>query len=428
MAGATDRFSRPGRRLGFGLALWLCLGGPAGLGGADWPQFRGPNRDGRSPETGLLGLWPENGPPLLWTAQDIGEGWSSAAIAAGCVYITGQIDGNGYLFCFDTAGAPLWKVPYGREWTRSYPASRTTPTIRDGRIYVFSGLGVVSCFAARDGQPLWSRDVVAEFEGQYPQWGLSECLLIDGENVICTPGGTKASVVALDRTTGAVRWACTELTEPSAYGNPQIVEYRGNRLIVTMLRDSVVGIDAAGGALLWRQSFDDYHTDRQRLVNPNVPLYHDGGVYTTSGYNNGGAMIRLFADPRKVQRLWTDKTLDTHHGGQVLLDGHIYGSSWTQNTRGDWVCLDWDTGRVVYEDSWQSNKGSIIYADGRFYCVDENQGNVALVAATTEGFRPISAFRVTRGKGKYWAHPSIADGRLYLRHGAFLMAYDIRGQ
>ena len=393
---------------------------------ADWPQFRGLNRDGKSDETGLLKKWPEGGPRLLWSAEGLGEGYSSAAIAKGFIYTTGKIGREGYIFCFDIDGRPQWKVPYGPEWSKSYPVARTTPTVDSGRLYVFSGLGTVYCFDAGSGKRVWKRDVFGEFDGEYPRWGMSECLLVDGEKVIATPGGKIASVVALDKASGEVIWACKELTEPSAYGNPLTIEYKGNRIIVTMLKDSVVAIEADTGKLLWRESFDDYHTDRGRVVNPNVPVYHDGRIFTTSGYDNGGAMVQIFSEPTKVERKWVDRVLDVHHGGVVLVDGYIYGANFRGMSRGNWACLEWDSGKVMYDSPWLGSKGSTIYADGMLYCYEENHGNVAIAKATPEGFSAVSSFRITAGSGKHWAHPSISDGRLYIRHGDVMMVYDIR--
>jgi len=396
--------------------------------GADWPQFRGLNRDGKSPETELLKQWPEGGPALLWEVDGLGDGYSSAAISNGTVYTTGMIDGKGYVFAFDLAGQPRWKSCYGAEWKRSYRAARCTPTVDGDRCYVFSGLGVVTCHDIRSGDIVWSFDAVERYEGQFPIWGMSENLLIDGDNVICAPGGKSASVIALDKTTGKVVWECKELDQQSSYCNPIAVDIAGRRIIVTMLRHSVVGLEAATGKLLWRDEFDQYHTDLRRSVNANTPIYHDRCVYTTSGYNNGGAMLQLSADGGQANRIWTDSVLDVHHGGVILLDGYLYGSNWTSNSRGDWACLRWDDGRKMYESKWNGNKGSLIYADGMFYCYDEKSGQVGLVPAKPQSFEVVSSFTITKGKGPHWAHPSIADGRLYMRHGAHLMVYDIRAK
>ena len=395
---------------------------------ADWPQFRGPDRDGKSKETGLLREWPESGPPLLWEVDGLGEGYASAAIAGGLVYTTGMIDKDGFVFAFDLDGAPKWKTRYGAEWTKSYPASRCTPTVEDDRLYVTSGQGAIYCLHTGSGEIRWSLDAAQKYRAKFPRWGMSENVLIDGDHVICTPGGEVASIIALDKMTGEVVWECRELTQQSCYCNPIAITRGGNRLIVTMLADSVVGLDAATGKLLWRDDFDEYHVDRNRLVNANTPIYHEGCIYTTSGYENGGAMLQLNADGTRAERIWTDAVLYVHHGGVVLVDGYLYGSNWRSNSRGDWACLRWQDGKTMYDSKWNGNKGAVIYAEGMLYCCDERTGDVGLVEATPERFRVISRFAVTKGKGPFWAHPSIADGHLYLRRGEFLRAYDIRAK
>ena len=394
--------------------------------GDEWPQFRGPNRDGKSSETGLLQQWPASGPALLWEVEGLGDGYSSAAIANGLVYTTGMIEGQGYVFAFDLQGRLRWKVCYGPEWKRSYRAARCTPTVEGERLYLMSGMGVVSCLDARTGDSIWSLDAFDRFRGQFPLWGMSENLLIDGDNVICTPGGKSASVIALHKQTGDVVWACGELSQASTYCNPYAFNCGARRIIVTMLRDSVVGLDAHTGKLLWRDEFDAYHTDRKRAVNANSPIVHQGHIHTTSGYNNGGAMLRLSDDGTQIQRLWTDTVLDVHHGGVILHRGYLYGANWTSNSRGNWACIRWKDGKEMYDARWGGNKGSVIYADGRLYCYNEKSGEVALVVPTPDEFRIVSSFQVTKGKGPFWAHPSIAHGRLYLRHGAHLMVYDVK--
>lgn len=403
---------------------FLLLGVSIGHG-EDWPQFRGPNMEGKSTETGLLKSWPPEGPALLWETDGLGSGWSSAAISQGTVFITGLIDKQGYVSAFDLSGKLKWKVPYGPEWTRSFAGSRSTPTVEGNRFYLMSGLGVVTCHSSEDGKVLWSFDPVERYKGQYPLWGISENIVIDGDNLICTPGGEIASVVALNKKTGEVVWECRELQEESTYCSPRIFDRGDKRILVTMLKDSVVGLDARTGKLLWKDGFDGYHTDRKRTVNANIPIYHEGRLFSTSGYNNGGAMLELNADGTAMKQLWTTTVLDTHHGGVLLMDGYLYGSNWLSNNRGNWACLRWADGQAMYDSKWNGNKGSIIYVDGMFYCYDENNGDVGLVQAKPEAFEVVSSFKITKGKGKFWAHPSISDGRLYLRHGEYLMVYDI---
>lgn len=402
--------------------LLCCLRGQA----ADWPRFRGPDGDGKSAETGLLKQWPEGGPSMLWEASGLGDGYSSAVISEGAVYVTGMTEGKGYVLAFDVEGKPKWKICYGPEWTRSYQATRGTPTVQGDRLYLSSGTGVVYCLDTASGEVVWSLEMDSKYKIQYPRWGMSENLLVDGDNVICTPGGEVASVIALNKRTGEVVWESRDVTEQSAYCNPRVITRGARRIIVTMLADSVVGLDAETGKLLWRDEFDGYHSDRARIVNANTPVYHDGRIYTTSGYDNGGAMLQLSDDGLQVERIWTDTVLDTHHGGVILIDGYLYGSNWTSNGRGDWACIRWNDGKEMYTRKWNGNKGSLIWADGLFYCYDERTGHVGLVSVSPTAFEVVSQFKVTAGKGPFWAHPAISDGRLYIRHGAFLQVYDIR--
>jgi len=391
----------------------------------DWPQFRGPSRDGKSAETGLLKKWPEGGPQLLWSVEGLGIGFSSVAVADGFVYTTGMLDGEGFLFAYDLAGHLKFKASYGPEWTRSHRGTRTTPTVDDGRVYVFSGTGVMACFHAKTGKKIWEVDSLKEFEAKNITWGMSCSPLIDGDKVYCTPGGIKGTMVALDKMTGRTIWATTGLSESSAYCSPILIERGGHRLLVTMIQKSLICVSADNGTLIWRVPYPA-PSDTGTIT----PIYHDGCLYVTSVVNRGittaGTMFELSEDGTSVKQKWNDQTLDCQHGGVVLVDGYLYGANWYDNTRGDWICLDWDSGKVIYQAKWNGNKGSIIYADGMLYCYDEATGDVALVRASPKRFEIVSTFGVTQGSGKHWAHPAISDGRLYIRHGDALMSYDIK--
>ena len=391
----------------------------------DWPQFRGPNRSGKSAETGLLKKWPGAGPKLLWSVGGLGIGFSSVAVADGFIYTTGMLNGEGFLFAYDLAGNLKWKVSYGPEWQRSHRGTRTIPTVDDSRVYVFSGTGVLACFDTKTGKEKWTVDTVKKFGGKNIMWGIAESVLIVGANAICTPGGKDASVVALDKITGQTVWTSKGLSERSSYCSPALIETGNAKLIVTMLERSVVGLDIKTGRVLWK---DRIKEGIGRHNHPVTPLYHDGYIYITAGYDKGGVKYRLSADGTKISKKWEDATLDVHHGGVVLVDGYLYGANWNSNARGDWACLDWANGKVMYETRWNGNKGSIIYADGMLYCYDENTGDLALVKASPKGFEIVSSFRITEGSGKHWAHPAISDGRLYIRHGDALMAYDIKNK
>ncbi|UCG57083.1 MAG: PQQ-like beta-propeller repeat protein [Phycisphaerales bacterium] len=395
--------------------------------GDDWPQFRGPNRDGKSAETGLLRKWPQEGPKLLWATDGLGIGFSSIAIADGLVYTTGMVDREGFLFAYDVEGNFKWKISYGQEWTRSYPGTRSAPTVSDGRICVFSGTGVLTCFDAKTAARIWSVDTLRQFGAKNIRWGMSDSPLIDGPRLYCTPGGLKGAVVALDKRTGETIWATAGLEESSAYSSLILFERGGKRLLATMLQKSVICVSADDGALIWRVPYPA-PSDTGTIT----PIYHDGCLYVTSVVNRGittaGTMFEISEDGTSVKRKWNDQTLDCQHGGVVLVDGYLYGSNWYDNTRGDWICLDWDTGKVMYVAKWNGNKGSIIYADKMLYCYDEETGDVALVKTSPKAFEVVSTFGVTRGSGKHWAHPAISDGRLYIRHGDALMAYDIKNR
>ncbi len=390
---------------------------------SDWPQFRGPNRDGKSTETGLLKKWPEGGPKLLWSVDGLGEGYSSIAVAGGLVYTTGMIEKEGVLFAYDLDGKLKWKKTYGPEWRASTPGTRAAPTVEDGRLYLISGEGAVFCFDAKTSERIWTVDAKEKFEGQKTSWGISESALIVGDNVICTPGGKDIAMVALNKLNGQTVWTSKGLSEESSYCSPILIERGSRKLIVNMLAESVVGLDAGTGEVLWKEK--EFGV---KAINPVSPVYYDGCVYSTSGYDDGGMMLQLSPDGAKVTRKWDDKTLDIHHGGAVLVDGYIYGANWKENPKGDWVCLDWNTGKVIYETKWNGNKGQIIYADGMLYCYDENTGDVALVPATSTGFKPVSSFNIPSGgkKNKHWAHPAISDGRLYIRYVDTLRVYDIK--
>jgi outer membrane protein assembly factor BamB len=393
----------------------------------DWPQFRGSNRDGKSAETGLLKEWSQGGPKQLWSVEGLGIGFSSVAISSGFLYTTGMIDGEGFLFAYDLAGNLKWKESYGPEWTGSYKGTRTTPTIDGSRIYVFSGTGVIVCVETGSGRKIWEVNTLERFEGKNVRWGMSGSPLIDGDKVYCTPGGKKGVIAALDKMTGRTIWATTGLDELSAYSSAILIESGGNHLLINMIQKSVICVNAHNGELIWREPY----------VTPSdtggvTPVYRDGCVYVTSAvereFTRGGVMFELSADGTSVAEKWNDQTLDCGHGGVVLVDGYLYGSTFDGIPKGDWVCLDWDNGQVMYKAKWNGNKGSIIYADGMLYCYDENNGDVALVKASPESFEIVSTFRVTQGSGSHWAHPAISDGRLYIRHGEALVAFDIKAR
>lgn len=390
----------------------------------NWPQWLGPNRDGKSRETGLRQLWPTEGPPLAWWCEGLGEGYSTVSIADGRICTTGMIDQQEILFCLNLRGQLLWQQTYSPAWHGRYPETRTTPTIDDRRAYVISGSGVVACFDLQTGQRFWTVDAAKVFGTRYDFWGIAESPLIVGDLVICTPSGTNATMVALDKKTGRTVWTTLSLGEESNYCSPIEVSLPQRRLIITMLKQSIIGVEATTGRLLWRTKYADYQSSPHG-INPNSPVYHDGSFYTTSGYECGGALHQLSPNGDSITRKWVDKVLDCHHGGVVLVDGYLYGANFKGHYAGNWVCLEWATGKIMYDQKWIC-KGSITYADGFLYCYEEKNGTVGLVRPAPERFTVTSSFTVTKGTGPHWAHPVICGERLYIRHGNALMVYDIK--
>lgn len=386
---------------------------------ADWPQWDGPNRDRKSTEVDLLKKWPEQGPELLWSVDGLGEGFSSVSIVNGTIYTTGKIEKQLVLFAIDTKGSHKWKRNCGPAWEKPHPGARTTPTFDNDCLYLITGKGKVVCVDANTTKIKWSVNTIERFQAKPGQWGIAESLLIDGNNVICTPGGKDATIVALDKNTGDTIWQSIGLSEVSAYCSPILVERGGRRLIVTMTAKSTVAVDADSGKLLWRIP-GKFYKDKPREINPNTPLYYDDSIYVTTGHL-GGIKLKLSEDGSKVEQAWEDPNLDCYHGGVVLVDGNIYGSTYD----GSWASIRWSDGKLNYKQKWLG-KGAILYADSMLYCYEEKKGTFALVTATPDSFDIVSSFEVKMGTAEHWAHPVICNGNLYIRHGDTLMAYDIK--
>jgi outer membrane protein assembly factor BamB len=284
---------------------------------------------------------------------------------------------------------------------------------------MLSGHGILVCADATSGESVWQRDIAKEFGGTAPICGFAESLLIDGNNAICTPGGKDSAVVALNKLTGETVWTTVGFSEQSAYCSPILVERGGLRLVVTLTAQSLVGIDANNGKMVWRQPFDENEIAQNHSV---TPVYADGLLYATSGHRKGGLMYALSMDGRSIELKWDDAALNTLHGGLVFVDGYVYGS----NTTHRWVCLRASDGNVMYRETGLG-MGSIVYAEGNFYCYGE-KGTLGLVRAKPDSFAIVSSFKIAAGEGQHWAHPVISDGHLYVRHGDTLSAFDIRAK
>lgn len=403
------------------IALTLLCALPAP--GADAPQFRGPNRDGVFNDQGLLKAWPEAGPAVAWVATGIGKGFSSASVAGGKIYVTGmQDDETGVLFVLNSDGVIERKIPYGKETTnKEAPGTRSTPTIEGDRAYFISGLGVVYCVDLAKGEKVWEANVFERFGAKNNMWHLAESVLVDGNRVICTPGGPEALFAALDKTTGATLWGTKGLDDKTSYCSPAIITHNGRRLLVNVTSKFVVGADAETGALLW-----SFPHKTPWDIHAVTPLYKDGLLYYTGGDGVGGGALELSADGSSVKEKWADKNLDCIHFGVVLVDGYLYGTG--NKVGGKLVCLEMATGKMMW-NSKEVREGCTVYADGMLYVYEgPKSGIVNLVKATPTGFERTGRFTVTQGSAQHWAHPTIADGRLFIRHGDALIAYDIKAK
>ncbi|MHC4654720.1 MAG: PQQ-binding-like beta-propeller repeat protein [Planctomycetota bacterium] len=388
---------------------------------AFWPQFHGPNRDNISTEKGLLKKWPEEGPALLWTAKGLGHGYSTVSIASGMIYTAGNnIEKETIITALNMDGKELWQVKNGKGWTGDRPGTRGTPTIDGDRLYHESPLGDVICLQAKTGKKIWEVNILDKFKSKNIFWALSESLLIDGDNVICCPGGPQTCMVALDKNTGAVVWKAASTNEPAGYSSPIVVEYKGLRIIITLTLKGMIGVNADTGELLWHVKHVSYADE-----NVFTPIFHDGHVFISS-IKAGSVKWKINVKDSKasVEEIWRSNKLDNHHGGGVLINGYIYSSSCIYN-KGKWICLDWKTGEMKYAETGVG-KGSLTYADGLLYMLSENRA-VGLVRPTPDSYGLISSFEIPKGgKGNSWAHPVVCDGRLYIRHGDFLYVYSVR--
>jgi len=392
--------------------------------GGWWPRFHGPNQDNISPDTGLLRQWPEDGPPLVWTATGIGHGFSSVTVGGGRIFTAGNIDEKTVVTALDMEGKILWQAENGPAWTGDYPGTRGTPTLDGERLYHESPLGQVTCYEAATGRQIWTTNILQQFDAENLRWALAESVLIDGDHLICCPGGRKASVVALDKDTGQVVWTTPSTGDKAGYASPSLAEWDGLRIIFTMTSKALIAVDADTGKLLFRHKHETSYD-----VNALMPIYHDGHVFISSGYGSGSELLRLVrrGDEVGVEQVWQSKELDNHHGGVVLVDGYLYGASHGAPNRGKWVCLKWETGEPTYAERGVG-KGSLTYADGMLYVMSERSA-VGLVPAVPNQHELVSRFRLPKGgQGPTWAHPVVCGGRLYLRHSDTLFAYDVRAQ
>ncbi len=389
----------------------------------DWPQWRGPKRNGISTETGLMKSWNSNGPPVLWMARGLGVGYSSVSVVGNRIYTMGDGTDSCFVHALNAAdkGKNVWSARVGKPGGGGgYAGPRATPTVDGDRVYALGQFGDLACLQATDGKEIWHKNLKADLGGEMMSgWGYSESILVDGERILCTPGGKGGTLAALDRRTGDVLWRSTDLQDRAAYSSVVPVEIGGVRQYIQLTDASVAGIAAENGKLLWRGA-----RRGSTAVIP-TPIYKDGYVLVTSGYGVGCNLFRIGSDDGKFSatQVYANKDLANHHGGIVLIDDHIYGHS---DSRG-WICMEFKTGTVVWSKGGVG-KGSLTVADGKLICRSEGKrGAIALVEASPEGYKELGRFdQPERGLKESWPHPAVANGRLYIRDMDVLLCFDLK--
>jgi outer membrane protein assembly factor BamB len=385
-----------------------------------WPQWRGPRRDGISNEKDLLQSWPVGGPKLIWKIDGLGTGWSCPIIVDKRIYITGDVGDDLVIFALDYNGEVRWKAGNGRSWKNPYPGARACCVFCEGRLYNMNAHGRVTCLDAGSGRQLWAVNILDRFDAKNITWALSENLLVDGRNLIVTPGGKKALMAALDKRTGRTVWTTEPLGDDrTSHCSPILFRYAGRRLITNCSSAHGFGVDADTGKLLWlvplKNSFG---------VNVSTPVYGSGNVYYVTPYAEMGRAYRLVTDGQTItaEHIWTSR-LDTVTGGAVLVDGTLYSAGYRESKW--WFGTDWQTGRTKYELK-DFTTGAAIYADGRLYCLDE-KGYVGLLKPGPDSLEVVGRFTLVTGNVRdAWAHPVLLDGRLYLRYHNTLFCYDVK--
>ncbi|MCG6186562.1 PQQ-binding-like beta-propeller repeat protein [Maribellus maritimus] len=389
-------------------------------------QWGGPTRDGIFPDTGLLKTWPPDGPPLKLKIEDIGKGLSQPVVYKDVIYVTGlRSDTLDVIGAYNMEGKLLWEKEYSRAWPRAYPESRGTPTIEKNRIYLVGGMGKLVCLSTRGGKVIWEKQPLSEFNGKYMYWGNVESVLLTDDAALYVTGGEQTTLVAYDKKTGKLRWKSKSTGGDKSYASASLVEWGGKKIVLVQTSDDLVGFDASNGNVLWTYNTVQYHTEKGSGEAANIPLFSNGDIFVTYGNEQPGLLLHMSDDANTISLKWRNDILDTHHGGLVLLDGTIYGSTMTDNTRGNWASVDWETGKTNWETNWFT-KGSVIAADGMLYFYEERRGHVALVKPDTSELKVISTFQVEDGEGPHWAHPSIYNKMLFVRHGSVLLVYDIK--
>ncbi len=406
-------------------------------GGPAWTQFRGPNRENISPDTGLLKEWPKDGPPLAWKATGLGKGYSSVSVAEGKAFTMGERASKDnpkekkvYLIALDALnGTELWAAEVGKP---SHGGPRCTPTYDDGLVYALSagdakGGGDLLCVEAANGKERWRKNLPNDFGGRMQtNWGYSESPLIDGDKLVCTPGGTDATLVALNKKTGETIWkAKVPEGDAAAYCSMVVADVGGIRMYVQLLERSLVGVAAKDGKVLWR-----YPKIANGTANIPTPVVKDDLIFTSTGYGKGSALLRLApgSDGVRVEEVYFLKgdVMQNHHGGMVRIGDHIYAGH--GHNGGQPTCLEMKTGKIVWRDERDIRtfrSASLTCAEGHLYFRSEN-ATMELIEAKPDGYKQKSSFKLPDPKGPSWPHPVVIGGKLYLRDQETLYCYDVK--
>ncbi len=386
----------------------------------DWPQWRGSDRTGVSKETGLLTTWAASGPKRVWLYEKAGSGYSAPAIVAGKFYTVGTRANQEVLLVLDAnTGKELWTANLGAILDNDWgDGPRGSPTVDGDRVFALSGTGNLVCVSAADGKVLW-QTTMTSLGGRKPNWGYTESVLVDGELVLCTPGGAKGTVAALDKKTGQVRWQSKEFTDAAHYSSIVPARINDTAQYVQRTEKTIAGLAAADGKLLWETSFPG-----RTAVIP-TPLVRGNEIYVTAGYGAGCKMVRIEAD-NKVTTVYENKVMKNHHGGVVLVGEHIYG-----HADHAWVSQNFKTGAEAWNHRGLG-KGAVGSADGMLYCLEETSGTVALVEASPQAWKEHGRFKldpqskIRSARGKIWTHPVISNGKLYLRDQDLIYCFDVK--
>ena len=381
----------------------------------DWPQWRGPNRDGISKETGLLKQWPAEGPPLVWKATGAGKGYSSLALSDGRIFTMGVRTDREYIIAFDVAtGKEVWATANGRVFRNDRgDGPRGTPTVDGDRLYALGGNGDLSCLETKTGRSVWSMNILQKFGGSNPTWGISESPLVIGDKVLVNAGGPGASVIALNKKDGSLIWKSE--SDSAGYSSGMPLQIGSTTQAVFFTAERAVGLDLSNGKLLW-----SYAKASNNVANVATPVVKTNRVFLSSDYGTGAALVEVKADGTAKEVYFT-KEMRNHHSSSILIGDYLYGFS-----SGILTAMRFDTGAVAWRDR-SVGKGSLVYADGNLYAFSEN-GVVGLIEATPTGYVEKGRFRIQQDSLPTWTHPVVAGGRLYLRDQNTIYAYDVKAK